>query len=100
MKVLLIAVLATLLAAPALAETHKIPEDNPIVTVVVPDKGWSADKIARGNPMYIDLGDDKPKTDEPDPATSLRKRLDDAEHAKDVPTERIFIKSATIVATP
>jgi hypothetical protein len=54
MKTLLIAVLATLLAAPALAATHKIPEDNPIVTVVVPDKGWSADKIARG----IEVTDD------------------------------------------
>jgi hypothetical protein len=54
MKSLLIAVLATLLAAPALAATYKIPEDNPIVTVVVPDKGWSADKIARG----IEVTDD------------------------------------------
>jgi hypothetical protein len=54
MKTLLIAVLATLLAVPALAETHKIPEDNPLVTVVVPDKGWNVTKIARG----IELGDE------------------------------------------
>ena len=54
MKTLLIAVLATLLAVPALAATHKIPEDNPLVTVVVPDKGWKATKIARG----IELEDD------------------------------------------
>ena len=54
MKTLLIAVLATLLAVPALAETHKIPEENPLVTVVVPDKGWNVTKIARG----IELGDE------------------------------------------
>src|SRR5438552_4166899 len=54
MKPLLIAVLATLLAVPALAATHKIPEDNPLVTVVVPDKGWKATKIARG----IEVEDD------------------------------------------
>ena len=48
------AVVATLLAAPALAETHKIPESNPVVTVVVPDKGWSASEIARG----IEVNDD------------------------------------------
>jgi len=53
-KALLFAVVATLLAGPALAETHKIPEENPLVTVVVPDKGWSADKIARG----IEVSDD------------------------------------------
>ena len=54
MKAFAIAVLATLLAAPVMAETHKIPEDNPIVTVVVPDKGWSAEKIASG----IEVSDD------------------------------------------
>ena len=54
MKTLLIAVLATLLAVPALAATHKIPEDNPLVTVDVPDKGWKATKIARG----IEVEDD------------------------------------------
>src|SRR3954464_9981184 len=54
MKVLLIAVLATLLAAPALAATQKIPEDNPIVTVDVPDKGWTTTKIAGG----IEVNDD------------------------------------------
>jgi hypothetical protein len=48
MKTLLLAVLATLLAAPAVAGTHNIPENKPIVTVVVPDKGWTATKIARG----------------------------------------------------
>jgi hypothetical protein len=53
-KALAIAILATLLAAPVMAETHKIPEDNPIVTVVVPDKGWSAEKIATG----IEVSDD------------------------------------------
>jgi hypothetical protein len=54
MKTLLIAVLATLLAVPALAATHNIPEDNPLVSVVVPDKGWTASKIARG----IELSDE------------------------------------------
>ena len=54
MKTLLIAVLAALLAAPALAATYKIPEDNPIVTIVVPDKGWKTSKIARG----IELSDE------------------------------------------
>jgi hypothetical protein len=54
MKTLLIAVLATLLAAPALAATYRIPDSNPIVTVVVPDKGWKVTKIARG----IEVGDE------------------------------------------
>ena len=48
MKALLIAALATLLATPAVAATYKIPDDNPVVTVVIPDKGWKATKIARG----------------------------------------------------
>jgi hypothetical protein len=48
MKRLLIAILAMALASPALAATHKIPEDNTIVTVAVPDTGWTASKIARG----------------------------------------------------
>ena len=48
MKTLLIAVLATLVAAPALAATYTIPEDKPIATVDVPDKGWTTHKIARG----------------------------------------------------
>ncbi|MEA2903916.1 MAG: hypothetical protein QOG83_802 [Alphaproteobacteria bacterium] len=55
MKTLLLAVLATLLATPALAATYKVPDDNPLVTVVVPDKGWKATKIARG----IEVGDDE-----------------------------------------
>src|SRR5262245_42434448 len=54
MKTLLIALVATLLALPALAATYKIPEDDPIVTVVIPDKGWEATKIARG----IEVSDD------------------------------------------
>jgi hypothetical protein len=54
MKALLIAFLATLLAVPALAATHKIPEDNPIVTVDVPDKGWTTKQIAGG----IEVNDD------------------------------------------
>jgi hypothetical protein len=54
MKTLLIALCATLLAAPVLAETYKIPEQNPIVTVEVPDKGWEVTEIARG----IELNDD------------------------------------------
>ena len=54
MKTLLVAVLAILLASPALAATYKIPDDNPIVTIVVPDKGWKVSKIARG----IELGDE------------------------------------------
>ena len=48
MKALLIALVATSLALPALAATYKIPEDDPIVTVVIPDKGWEATNIARG----------------------------------------------------
>jgi len=54
MKGLMIALVATLLATPVLAETHKVPQDNPLVTIVVPDKGWSVDKIARG----IEVSDD------------------------------------------
>jgi hypothetical protein len=53
-RLLYAAVLASLLGAPALAETHKIPNDNPIVTVDVPDKGWTASKIDRG----IEVSDD------------------------------------------
>jgi hypothetical protein len=48
MKTLLAAVVSIVLAAPALAATHNIPDDNTLVTVVVPDKGWTASKIARG----------------------------------------------------
>src|SRR5262245_32270516 len=48
MKTLLIALVASLLALPGLAATYKIPEDNPVATVVIPDKGWEATKIARG----------------------------------------------------
>ena len=54
MKTLLIALIATLLAAPVLAETYNIPEKNPIITVEVPDKGWEVTKIARG----IEMSDD------------------------------------------
>jgi hypothetical protein len=54
MRRLFIAAFAILLATPVLAGTYRIPEDNPIATVVVPDKGWSADKIARG----IEVSDD------------------------------------------
>jgi hypothetical protein len=54
MKTLLIAALATLLAVPAVAATYRIPDNNPIVTVVIPDKGWEATKIERG----IEVGDD------------------------------------------
>jgi hypothetical protein len=54
MKSLMIAILAAMLAAPALAATHNIPDSNPIVTVTVPDKGWKATKVARG----IELEDD------------------------------------------
>jgi hypothetical protein len=54
MKTLLIAIVAALLATPALAATYKIPEDGPIVTVVIPDKGWEVTKIARG----IEVSDD------------------------------------------
>ena len=48
MKTLLIAAVACLLTAPALAGTYTIPEDKPAATVDVPDKGWTATKIARG----------------------------------------------------
>jgi hypothetical protein len=53
-KALVFALLTTLLAAPALAKTHSIPADNPIVTIVVPDKGWSASEIDNG----IEVSDD------------------------------------------
>src|SRR5262249_44037133 len=48
MKTLLVALVASLLAPPALAATYKIPEADPVATVVIPDKGWEATKIARG----------------------------------------------------
>jgi hypothetical protein len=50
----LLASFAAFAAVPALAETFKIPEDGAIVTVDVPDKGWTATPIARG----IELSDD------------------------------------------
>ena len=46
--ILFAALLATLVAAPALAETHKIPSDNPRVTVTVPDEGWTVTPIDKG----------------------------------------------------
>jgi len=54
MKTMLIALVATLLALPTLAATYKIPADDPIATVVIPDKGWEATEIARG----IEVNDD------------------------------------------
>ena len=54
MRLLFAVALASILGAPALAETHKIPNNNPIVTVDVPDKGWTASKIDRG----IEVSDD------------------------------------------
>jgi hypothetical protein len=46
--VLFAALLAILVAAPALAETHKIPSDNPSATVTVPDQGWTVTSIDTG----------------------------------------------------
>ena len=55
MRLFLAAALFTsLLGTAALAETHKIPQDNPIVTVDVPDEGWTATRIGRG----IEVNDD------------------------------------------
>jgi hypothetical protein len=42
------AVLATLVATSAIAETHSIPNDNPSVTVTIPDNGWSVTEIDTG----------------------------------------------------
>lgn len=47
-KVLFAALLAVVAAAPAFAETHKIPADNPTATVTVPDEGWSVTPIDTG----------------------------------------------------
>jgi hypothetical protein len=55
MKALLAAVLATMLVASAQAETFPIPDNKPVATVTVPDKGWKTSKIARG----IELNDDE-----------------------------------------
>ncbi len=44
----LAAVLAIIFAGPAAAETYKIPEDSPVATVTVPDKGWDVTAIDRG----------------------------------------------------
>ena len=53
-KHLYAAMLALALASPAMAETYRIPEGKPIVTVDIPDDGWNASKIERG----IELSDD------------------------------------------
>ncbi len=45
---LLAAMLTLVLVSPAVAETHRIPEANAIVTVDIPDDGWNASKIERG----------------------------------------------------
>jgi hypothetical protein len=52
-RLLYAAVLASLLGAPAWPDSQD-PNDNPIVTVDVPDKGWTASKIDRG----IEVSDD------------------------------------------
>jgi hypothetical protein len=54
---LLAALVATFIAAPAAAETHKIPGDNPSATVTVPDDGWSVSPIAKG--VEISSDDDE-----------------------------------------
>lgn len=53
-KFVLAAMLAGALAAPAWAETFKIPDYDPIVTIEVPDQGWTASPIGKG----IELSDD------------------------------------------
>lgn len=50
-KLLLAAMLATLLAVPASAKTLKIPADAPVATIEVPDKGWTVKSIARGSEL-------------------------------------------------
>jgi hypothetical protein len=47
-RFVLAAVLALVFAAPAAAETYKIPDDAPIATINVPDDGWDVTMIDRG----------------------------------------------------
>jgi hypothetical protein len=49
--------LSMLVAAPALAEDHKIPGDNPSAIVTVPDEGWSVTPIDTG--IEISSDDDE-----------------------------------------
>ena len=54
MKTFLLAVMLTAaLAVPVLAETFKIPDDDPIVTITVPD-GWTATQIDKGIELMSD----------------------------------------------
>ena len=54
MKTFMLAVMLTAaLALPVLAETFKIPDDDPIVTIAVPD-GWTATQIDKGIELMSD----------------------------------------------
>jgi hypothetical protein len=55
MKKLFFALLfAIAVAAPAAADTYKIPETNTLATVTAPDKGWDVTKIERGIELSSD----------------------------------------------
>src|SRR5438105_3621376 len=54
-----ISICVLLLATPAFSATHKVPEDDPIVTIEIPDKwqtkevGESVQVIAPGDPVHV-----------------------------------------------